>query len=942
MKKTALLFVCILLFHQAWAQGEKGASGSAETNEENQPNNYWALIIGISEYERIKPLEYADKDAMFFLEYLKSTLGEKLPDDHVQILLNKKATGPAFETSLRWLSNNAKEGDAVFIYYSGHGGTEDYTISKRGYLLGYDSHQDAYSEGNLTLLRLEDYLNTFASKDIISYVILDACHSGKSQTEYMGDLNTELSRNGNFSDNIIKILSASGEELSYENKKWGGGHGVFTYYLVKGLSGEADNSPTDSLVTVKELRRFLEDYVPAETDDQQNPRIVYDQIRYPLGVSNNQFLTTIEDVGVEFDYTYGLLASRDPGAIYSEEELNQIDSIIQKLEKYEFFNSQGTGAVAVIENIIESSSNEALKSRIIDELYIASMEYSHQYINFFLDDSHSRDSLNFDYSVGYKLMDEIGMYYPDSFETAQIESKKMFFKGIKSHWDYHDADLTVNDILDVAQELEIATEYDSEAAYLYYLQAVLYYHADEYEKAIDVSQTSMQYAPNWSSPLTNLGNIYAAMGDDYFNIAIETYLKADSLSENNVTALRNIGSMYYGKYYDTFEVEYYDLAEKYLLMAIDKQPYAYEPWEYLWSYGFEMDSLVQFAENKITEYSSMGLRSNAADMCEILADYYLYGIEGKPNQAKGIEYYEKAILIEEEDMKWYYRYELATIYRDMVRLNDGLSNKEVNYISQAAKQYNESYSQTLDIEDKINYGGVIDLYLLDYAYHEHPYLIKYYSSEFNYNWDPAIENYKSLFSRQDLTNEQINDILLPLMLILKYGLNSNEYGNYSKTLSTIFQSKVNDSKLSEGELASWLTSKGIYEMSINEDYSSAVKDFERAYYLDESDPNGYLIFYIEALILNQELEKANEVNELMAYDVHYDSYSESGTIINQYYNLYSAMIEQEDPNLIRDYIESAIWDGYSDIPYLKYHPAFANHQDIVEEVLKKNKKYLKY
>ena len=43
------------------------------------------------------------------------------------------------------------------------------------------------------------------------------------------------------------------------------GHGVFTYALLKGLSGEADGAPNDGKVTIKELEAYINDQVPELT-----------------------------------------------------------------------------------------------------------------------------------------------------------------------------------------------------------------------------------------------------------------------------------------------------------------------------------------------------------------------------------------------------------------------------------------------------------------------------------------------------------------------------------------------------------------------------------------------------------------------------------------------------------------------------------------------------
>jgi uncharacterized caspase-like protein len=70
------------------------------------------------------------------------------------------------------------------------------------------------------------------------------------------------------------VITASDiSESSFEDAKWGDGHGVFTYYLLRGLKGEADANH-DGVVTAGELFNYLERSVRQATDGKQNPRAV--------------------------------------------------------------------------------------------------------------------------------------------------------------------------------------------------------------------------------------------------------------------------------------------------------------------------------------------------------------------------------------------------------------------------------------------------------------------------------------------------------------------------------------------------------------------------------------------------------------------------------------------------------------------------------------------
>jgi uncharacterized caspase-like protein len=71
----------------------------------------------------------------------------------------------------------------------------------------------------------------------------------------------------------VCIISASDDkQLSQEGKQWGGGHGVFTYFLLKGLKGEADYNKRGK-VTLGELIPYLSENVRRATNSSQSPTV---------------------------------------------------------------------------------------------------------------------------------------------------------------------------------------------------------------------------------------------------------------------------------------------------------------------------------------------------------------------------------------------------------------------------------------------------------------------------------------------------------------------------------------------------------------------------------------------------------------------------------------------------------------------------------------------
>ena len=84
---------------------------------------------------------------------------------------------------------------------------------------------------------------------------------------------------------LLKLLASRPSEQSFEDERWDGGHGVFSYALLRGLSGAADREP-DGIVTVSELTDYVSKIVPEQTGSLQNPRVAGNfEARVPLAMT---------------------------------------------------------------------------------------------------------------------------------------------------------------------------------------------------------------------------------------------------------------------------------------------------------------------------------------------------------------------------------------------------------------------------------------------------------------------------------------------------------------------------------------------------------------------------------------------------------------------------------------------------------------------------------
>ncbi len=272
------------------SQIDKGVKPVRPTGFHNTVGETYAVIIGISDYQdTTKRLNFAHKDALAFAEFLKSKAGGSLNEKNLTVLIDSQATLAGVAFALDWLTQVCKENDRAIIYFSGHGDVETKTYSDLGYLLCWDAPSRVYMGGGALDLRIFQNIISALSKYNKSrvFVILDACRSGTLAGNLVGGAQATAENLAVPWANEIKILSCQPDQDSHEDIIWGGGRGVFSYYLEEALYGFADQN-ADSWITLLELGRYLEDHVmEAVLPVRQVPLIVGDKLERLVSVDSS-------------------------------------------------------------------------------------------------------------------------------------------------------------------------------------------------------------------------------------------------------------------------------------------------------------------------------------------------------------------------------------------------------------------------------------------------------------------------------------------------------------------------------------------------------------------------------------------------------------------------------------------------------------------------------
>lgn len=237
----------------------------------------WAVVVGVSSYKYAPPqaqLKFAHRDAQEFAALLRSPEGGAFPPTNIRLLTDNEATVGNIRAALHsWLPRSAGPNDIVYIFFAGHAVTAERNES---YFVAHDSDpQNLHATG----IPFKEVNNALTTQMHAASVVLfaDACHAGgigwtADPSAAPTAAQQSLEALGASDRSFLKLLASKPSEQSFEDARWGGGHGVFTYSVLTALRGEADRD-RDGFVRVSELIDYVSTSVPKQTGAKQNPRI---------------------------------------------------------------------------------------------------------------------------------------------------------------------------------------------------------------------------------------------------------------------------------------------------------------------------------------------------------------------------------------------------------------------------------------------------------------------------------------------------------------------------------------------------------------------------------------------------------------------------------------------------------------------------------------------
>ncbi|ABA22688.1 Peptidase C14, caspase catalytic subunit p20 [Trichormus variabilis ATCC 29413] len=233
------------------------ATSSLNQSKKAVVSKLWLLLVGVNQYhdKQLPSLRYSAVDCQVLAEALICATQEQFSQQEVNIFHDFAAELPILSHirhSLQQITASAQHTDTILFYFSGHGMLQANT--QQAYLCLADTQNDDLENTGLSVQELLQYLSNSGVQNQLIW--LDACHSGGmtlrslNSTPHLLDI---LQQRAAKIKGFYALLSCDTDQQSWEFPELG--HGVFTYYLMRGLRGNAADN--QGIISADGLYRYV-------------------------------------------------------------------------------------------------------------------------------------------------------------------------------------------------------------------------------------------------------------------------------------------------------------------------------------------------------------------------------------------------------------------------------------------------------------------------------------------------------------------------------------------------------------------------------------------------------------------------------------------------------------------------------------------------------------
>ena len=236
----------------------------------SQTGKDWAVVVGIDDYQKVRRLKYAVKDAKDIAQVLRKQ------GFHVTTLFNDQATRHAILKELgSSLITKVKPEDRVVVFYAGHGETWGVTKDRNmGYLIPVEGQSDALVATGISMGHIRELTNILPARHVL--FLMDVCYGGIAGQQFrsISPLTESYIKVITREQGRQLITAGGADQQAIEGPVWG--HSVFTYYLLEGLGKRLADLNDDGIIPASELYTYLDQrvYTAAQlTGHTQRPEL---------------------------------------------------------------------------------------------------------------------------------------------------------------------------------------------------------------------------------------------------------------------------------------------------------------------------------------------------------------------------------------------------------------------------------------------------------------------------------------------------------------------------------------------------------------------------------------------------------------------------------------------------------------------------------------------
>jgi len=245
----------------------------------SNPNSI-ALIIGLDDYKSMPNAPWAESDASTFYDYAHNVLG--IPYERIRLITGQESDGIGIWKSLeQWLPSQVdKNKSNIYVYFAGHGLAS--ADGKEAYLMPYDGDTSMLSRTAIPRKDVIAGLDSLKARSVTMF--MDTCYSGSARggkgalvADSRGLRIVKKDKLYNLPNNFTLFSAAGNDETASSHPSLK--HGLFSYWMMRGLGGEADSN-NDSKLTNGELHAFIDKNVQKSAISigrKQHPQLIGDK-----------------------------------------------------------------------------------------------------------------------------------------------------------------------------------------------------------------------------------------------------------------------------------------------------------------------------------------------------------------------------------------------------------------------------------------------------------------------------------------------------------------------------------------------------------------------------------------------------------------------------------------------------------------------------------------